>query len=126
MTHQLGWVCDVPQERHANGAGAILRGSDTVTVERCFAPGSMKHADARPQRNNPSAHALFRGSGWGEVAMVPYYDLPWRACAFALIGRGADPDQDFVFKRANLGAHCPAEVEAGLALHPRVLEVSER
>jgi hypothetical protein len=126
LTHQLGTLCTVPEGRRLDGPAAILRGSDTVTVERCFAPGSMKHADARPQRHNPSERALFRGSGWGEVLLTPFYDVLWRVCAFAFIGRNADPSEDIVFKRGNFGPPRAMGNEAGLAMHPRVLEASER
>ena len=126
LCHHLGTVCEVPEARRLDGPGAMLRGSDAVTVERCFAPGAMKHADARPQRHNPSARALFRGTGWGEVLMAPYFDLPWRICAFAFVGRNADASKDIVFKRANLGPPRALGSEAGLAMHPRVLETSGR
>jgi hypothetical protein len=57
--------------------------------------------------------------------MVPFYDLPWRTCAFAFVGRRGEPDKDFVFKRANLGPRPGNVVEAGLAMHPDVLGASE-
>lgn len=126
LCHHLGMMCDPPEELRAGGPAAILRGTNAVTVERCFAPGAMKHADARPQRNNPSEGAIFRGGAWDEVLMVPFYDLPWRICAFAFMGRRADLMQDIVFKRANLGPPRALSYEAGLAMHPRALEVSER
>jgi hypothetical protein len=126
LSHYLGLDCEAPESRRLNGPAAILRGSNTVTVERCFAPGAMKHADARRQRHNPSERALFRGSDWDSVLMVPYYDLLYRIIAFAFMGRRGDPEQDFVFKRANLASHRPFGVEAGLAMHPSVLEVSEQ
>ena len=72
-------------ERDSKTIDPMVRGSDIATVERCFSPGSMKHADARRQRNNPSERALFRGRGWDEVLVIPYYDLPWRHCACVLV-----------------------------------------
>ena len=127
LAHHAGLYYEAPASRRQEGPEKILRFCDAPTVERCFAPGSMSHASGRrPRRCNPSGRALFTGGGWKQVFMVPYYDLPWRICAFAFIGRRGDPDQDFVFKRANVGPASRDGVEAGLAMHPQVLEASER
>jgi len=80
LAHRLNLVCDAPYSR-LDAPAALLRGSDIATAERCFAPGSMKHADVKRQQGNPSQHALFRGRGWGEVLMVPFFgkrpSWPW-------------------------------------------------
>lgn len=47
--------------------------------------------------------AVFRGKEWGDVLMVPFYDLPGRISCLLCVGRQGDPEQDYVIKRANRG-----------------------
>src|SRR5690606_37382740 len=70
------------------------------------------------QTNNPSAHRIFKGEGWDEVLVMPFYDLPWRIKAFLLIGRDGDQKNDMVIKLANIvppGNQHSEATELGLA-----------
>ncbi len=121
--------CDVSQDRWADGPGCLLGGIDAEKVERTFAPGVMKHADIKVQRSSPSEHAIFQGPKWREVLVLPFFDLPRRICSFLFAGRAGEYPADFVFRRANMGFHgngygCAA-LEAGLAMHPRVLDAAD-
>jgi hypothetical protein len=119
----------VPSERWMDGPGVLLGGIETESVERAFAPGAMDHADEKGQRANPSAHAIFRGTGWRDVLVIPFFDLPGRICSFLFIGRDGSYPNDFVFRRANYGPrgnqHQCGPYEAGLAMHPDVLESAD-
>jgi hypothetical protein len=117
---------EVPFERMVAGPGGVMGIADTVDVERCFSPATMREETRLGHRNNPSAHAVFRGRGWRDVMVFPAYDLPGRISGFHLIGReGASPD-DRLFKgvaryfRGN--QYVPPVMEAGLAMHPGVLD----
>jgi hypothetical protein len=114
---------EVPWERLLAGPGGVLGIADAADVERCFSPTTMREEDRLRHRNNPSAHAVFRGRGWRDVLVFPYYDLPGRISGFQLVGRDGGP-QDRIFKgvardyRGN--QHVPGVMEAGLAMHPGV------
>ena len=60
---------------------------------------------------------IFPGVGWGEVLVIPYYDMPGRICAFYFIGRGGRPeDRRFCVPRIfSQGYLAHGNVEAGLA-----------
>ncbi|MHC4404578.1 MAG: hypothetical protein ACYTG0_33405 [Planctomycetota bacterium] len=122
LLYRLGVYCDVPRERFHQGPAQVMGVLDKTSVERAFHPQSMRHADRHPQRSNPSANAVFKGRDWGDVLVVPCYDLPWRPCAFLFIGRNGDSDHDIVIKRANLGEvgnqHRVSPYELGISLHP--------
>lgn len=131
LTGRLRMDCEIPAERFNTGLGQLFGVSDAVRVETCFSPKSMRHAENHRRRNNPSQHATFRGGGWGDVAVIPFYDLPGRISAFALIGRGEDPKKDFVFKRVSRGGFrgnkfTKPHFEAGLALTPEILDAAGR
>jgi hypothetical protein len=120
--------CVVPAERWHDGPGSLFGGIATERIERAFAPGTMDHADEKGQRSSPSEHAIFSGPGWRDALVVPYFDLPGRICGFLFIGRDGKYPDDFVYRRANLGPrgnqYGPAAGEAGLSMHPQVLEAS--
>lgn len=77
-----------------------------------------KHA--RPRR------LLFRGQGWKDVIVVPFWDLPGRICGFLYIGRqGREEDiiyhhtPEFVPRGKTGQHHC---IEAGITMPLAVLQ----
>ncbi len=120
----------VPFERLLAGPGGVMGIADATDVERCFSPTVMIDQDRLGHRTNLSGHAVFRGRGWRDVLVIPYYDLPWRISGFKVVGRVGDPQHDDIFKVVARGfrgnQHMRVIQEAGLALHPGVPEAAKR
>ena len=116
----LHWLESVTRW-HA-GPGKLVGGLPKTDIEKCFAPTVMNNAAARHQKYNPSANAVFKGKSWGDVLVVPFYDLPGRISCLLCVGREGDPASDFVIKRTNRGCrgnqHVQEPFEAGLGFHP--------
>lgn len=78
-------------------------------------------------RQTPSADGgrrrTFVGNGWGDVLVVPAFDLPGRIRSFAFIGRRGRPDEDVVVRpiRGNTGSRTK---ELGLAMLPAAFGAS--
>jgi len=109
---ELGWL----------PTNTLFVGSATAKAATlCLRPG---------EEQTRSNTVVFRGKGWGDVLVLPFYDLPGRICAFQFIGRGADPEHgDLVFRHAPEFAFSSAgqKFEAGVAMadvawrtHPRL------
>src|SRR4051794_30469352 len=121
----LGLIDDLGPERWRQGPGRLLGALPREEVEACFGPLSTGQGGAHPHRYrlNPSRGRVFRGPGWSDVLVIPYYDLPGRVCAFTFIGRDGGPaDRVFRPRRvlARSGSNQPARqppylAEAGLA-----------
>lgn len=66
----------------------------------------------------------FVGNGWGDLLVVPAWDLPGRIRSFAFIGRNGRPDEDVTIRpiRGNTGSRTK---ELGLAMLPSALGVPQ-
>jgi hypothetical protein len=127
-------------ERHAGAkdwpvrGGQFLGASTRKAVEEFFQPGAYatqlrKNRDGRQSVRRGSGagpQRIFTGIGWGEVLVVPFYDLPARICGFLFVGREAKPERgDFVYKAVPLG-HSQYPHEAGLAMLENVFAPPHR
>jgi len=106
--------------------GQIVGVSNKTIVETCFAPESMAARKAKGWTGSQSSHRVFVGSDWDSVLVLPFFDLPGRISSFVFIGRDANPERDFVVKRANRGlfgrSTAKSEGEGGLLFHPEVFD----
>ena len=108
MTHRLKLHHNLEAKRWSNGPCRLYGALSIKDVERTFTPGSVNKAGFASRLT-----CTFKGPGWTEVLLTPYYDLPERICGFAFIGRGCR-NQDRVFRIPRL--HMEKITEAGLAL----------
>jgi hypothetical protein len=69
---RMGLAWSESLSRWQSGPGKLIGGLPKTDIEECFAPTVMQNAAARRQQYNPSAHAVFRGEGWGDVLVVPF------------------------------------------------------
>ncbi|NQV22853.1 MAG: hypothetical protein HQ518_00675, partial [Rhodopirellula sp.] len=102
----------------------LVWGASCREVEDLFYPGSYEVRD-RSNRNGksserrgsgPGERRLFKGEGWNDVLVVPYYDLPGRVCSLLIIGREAKPENDDVlFKPLNIGGNRRDIRESGVS-----------
>ncbi len=106
-------------------AGRHIGAASRREIEELFAPssfGDQERCNRNGQRSvrrgsGSGGRRIFSGCGWGDLLVLPYYDLPGRLCGFLFVGRNADPDSgDWVFKRANLGRSNLPVREAGVAM----------
>lgn len=107
---------DMSESRWADGPGRMMGGYPFIEVEKVFCPGSVVGNKCQ------SAARCFKGGGWGDVVVVPYFDLPGRICGFLFVGRNGEKD-DYVFRVVQQRPDKPpgrngqprAESEGGLA-----------
>ena len=132
LVHELRLHCEAPTSRWGSGFGQLVGAIGKLEVEKAFYPGSVaarqvsrrKHHDGHA--GNPSMYRIFKGRGWDDVLVVPFYDLPGKICSFLFIGRDGNPKEDFVFKRINYHNTKAYKVtEAGLAFHPDALATAD-
>jgi hypothetical protein len=117
---QYGWRIEGSSEWRRKGASKLVAGMHYSDIEAMLWPGTYKSGGMTPGKyvNNPSKSRIFTGRNWGDVLVLPHYDVPGRICALKIIGRKAEPDSDVLFK--NVLWHQP-RTEAGLSAHPSVL-----
>ena len=101
--HQL--LGDFSRAHHAlHWAGLAAKQS----VEELFSPLSYTETErANPggrsttrRGSGPGSSRLFTGTGWDEVLVLPFHDLPGRICGFLILGRDGDPLNGDVFYRS--------------------------
>ncbi len=93
------------------------------SVEELFTPQSYVATErANPgsrsttrRGSGPGSSRIFIGIGWGEVLVLPFFDLPGRICGFLFVGRDADPLKGDIFYRSfNYGCASDLPRESGL------------
>ena len=107
-------------EQWNTGPAKILGGELCKTIEQALLPGSMTYNRNETRPVCRSARRIFRGGGWKEALMWPFYAGPGRICAYGFIGRDGDMSKDYVYRRANVNIGVPKDRidEGGLAMHP--------
>jgi hypothetical protein len=103
-------LLDVSPERWAAGPGHLIGATHKVNMQKAIHPGVMANNGW-----DMSTHPVFVGSGWKEVILAPWYDLPNRIIAFSVIGRTGDPGRDQFWRKVSW-----FKPEAGLAGLPSV------
>lgn len=95
----------------------IFRGCDFRSLELCFAPvaalaGGREH-NKGIRVNNPSDARFFRGPGWKDVFIIPFYCLQDQLTAICAIGREGVVGVDTPTRRLSHGLW---EHESGVAV----------
>ena len=112
-------------ERWDAGPAKILGGELCETIEQMLLPGSVVCCGHEQVPRCRSARRIFKGGGWKETLVVPFYAAPGRICGFGFIGRQGDMLKDYVFRHANVTPFINQPYrEAGLAMHPDVRELA--
>jgi hypothetical protein len=101
---------DVPAERWRAGPGKVFGGTTRAAAERLFAPWAA--GNGRPPGSD-GTRRLFTGTGWQDVLVVPYYDVPGRVSALFVVGRDGR-QRDSTYRPTPIG-YSAAEREFGLA-----------
>lgn len=81
--------------------GGLLIGACTrLDAERCPFPGSTRYRSLSNRYGHGAGRqGIFRGGGWKDLIVTPFWHLPGLLAGFLFIGRGADATQgDFVYK----------------------------
>lgn len=99
---------DVSLDRWQRGPGRLVGSIGTREIEQAFNPSSV---DAH---SCTSRGRVFKGRHWGEVLVVPFFDLPDRIRAFMFLGRQGRVHLDQVF-RSLASISFKFTEEAGLA-----------
>jgi hypothetical protein len=87
---------DMSPERWKEGPGLFVGAIDHQIIEKTFHPSAGESDD---RIRNASENRAFSGGKWKDVLVVPFYDLPGRIRAFALLGCQGDIPKDLVFRR---------------------------
>jgi len=114
----------VSEPRWQEQGAKLLWAANCREVENLFHPGSYEVRD-RSNRNGkssvrrgsgPGSRRLFKGEGWDDVLVVPYYDLPGRVCSLLIIGRDANQEGgDVLFRPLNIGGSRRDKRESGVS-----------
>ena len=112
--------------------GRIVGIASPGDAEELFAPLSYR-PDLRLNSNGqrtlrrgggPGSRRIFRGKGWQDVVVIPYYDLPGRLCGFLFVARNPQTTKpELIYRRANYGAGRTPR-EAGIGWLPTLDEPS--
>jgi hypothetical protein len=91
--------------------GRILGACNRLEAEECLFPGSTRYRKLSNRRGHGAGgRGIFRGGGWNDMLVVPFWHLPGLLSAFLFIGRRADAAQgDFVFKPLQPRFQCGRE-----------------
>jgi hypothetical protein len=95
--------------RWLEGPGRLFGALPVGEIEACLQPGTMNLNGKR------SRHLLFKGRGWDDVFVLPFFDMPDRIKSLMMLGRRGDPVKDQVFKSTVFKSTLGNEREAGLA-----------
>ena len=110
---------EFPMERWDAGPAKILGGERCITIEETLLPESVVCCGNEQVPRCRSSRRVFKGGGWKEALMLPFYTAPGRLCAFGFLGQRKNGRTDYVFRHLNVTPFVNQPVrEAGLALHP--------
>jgi len=91
-----------------------LVGLTTVSdINRCFHPNSSKLEDKGYV--SMGRNRIFKGRGWDDVLIFPFYDLPARLRSFMFVGRDGNTEEDITYTALYFNDQSR---EAGLFMHP--------
>jgi len=99
------------RERVEDGPAKLYGALTVKQAERAlYSPGSLNKYG-----RTKNAHLAFKGRNWGDVLVMPFYDMPQRICALSFMGRRGNPKTDQVFYTTHTSA-----IEAGLGGLPSI------
>ena len=108
VTTLWNYNCLDPQER------GVIGGCNRLDAELCLFPGSTAYRKWLHHRGHGAGgRGIFRGGGWKDLLVVPFWSLPGLLSGLLFVGRQGNPAQgDFVFK--SLRPLCQGGREAGI------------
>jgi len=122
---ELGLPNEFSVERWNAGPAKILGGELCQTIETMLLPGSVVCCGNEQVPRCRSPRRVFKGGGWKETLLWPFYAAPGRICAYGFIGRQGDMSKDYVFRHANVTPFINQPYrEAGLAMHPDTYDMA--
>ena len=114
--------------RWEQSCGQLVGCIHSHRVEEMIVPSGFIRRDGGSDWTKSTERAVFRGRNWKEVLVFPQFDLPGRIRSFLFVGRDADPEKDFVFRRCALentgGPNWSERRCSGLFMHPEAPNVS--
>jgi hypothetical protein len=111
---------DIGPERWTAGPGQLMGAIHKFKAEKAFHPAAPDDA------GNTSTQRVFKGPKWGEVIVVPWYDLPDRIRGFSFLGRQGHIGRDQVFKTGfDIHTSNTSRTEGGIAGYPSVKMAGE-
>ena len=114
----------VGESRWLNHGSTIVWGAGRREVEDLIHPMSYEETLRQNHNGNKSIRRgsgagrsrIFKGSGWGDVLVVPHYDLPGRVCGLTILGRNGDVENgDVLFRPLQIGGNRRATRECGVS-----------
>ncbi|MEI8373847.1 MAG: hypothetical protein WCJ35_13545 [Planctomycetota bacterium] len=90
------WDFGCPDSQDRGVIGGCVR----LDAEQCLFPGSTAYRKWMHHRGHGAGgRGIFRGGGWRDMLVVPFWSLPGLLSGLLFFGRQGDPAQgDFVFK----------------------------
>ncbi|MFC1597212.1 hypothetical protein ACFL5Q_04635 [Planctomycetota bacterium] len=134
LLNLCGLMTDSLQCTWDHMAGQFIGSANFRDAEELFGSLSYQRRDRANQSGTttvrrgggPGGRRIFKGHEWGDVLVIPFFDLPYRLSGFLFVGRNADPQSgDFVYKRANLGCSNRPVREAGVGMLPVLDQVAK-
>jgi len=122
LRQAYGLQCHMSLERWQEGPGQLVGAAAVSQVEAAFVPGVLQPRDG-PGPQYCVGQRIFKGLGWDDVLLTPFYDLPGRVAGFMFLGRrGVNPaDQVFhALERRQGQGQKYRPYEAGLAWLPQL------
>ena len=124
ILHNIGLVLyDIPKTYRQSRIGELIGSYPSDQIEEVFQPGtvntkSFRKGDERTRYENRAGIKIFKGRGWGDVLVIPHFDLPGRLCAFTFLDRRGPLDEyHIIHKTLHMGIKT-SMAESGLSYHP--------
>jgi len=114
-------------DRGGHFVGASSRALVDAVFHREYRESLAEQVDRAKGKGGLGGDRTFRGEGWDRLLAIAFHDLPGRISGFLLVGRGAHPSKDWVF-RPTMAASASKQgrlarvrgVEAGLAMYEAI------
>ena len=113
LRHRFCLTSNFSNDRMFDGPAKLFGAAPRPDVELTWQPGLSNY--------HQSAFRLFKGRGWGDVLVVPFWNAPNSLSSFLFVGRKGEP-ADYVMKPLPLPHNTLETREAGLAGLPAVLD----
>lgn len=108
LQHKFGLTAPLDRQRWDSRMGRFVGGSTRQLVEEAFQPACR----FTKRKGNVGRQRAFTGPGWGDLLLIPYYDLPGRISGVLCVGREGR-DIDFVFRKAPMSR---SKADSGVAM----------
>lgn len=107
---------ETPSQDWLRRTAAFMGAASKMDIEACVQPKRVNNwANYKTEGGYASMH--FRGKGWKNLLVIPYWDLPGRICGFLCIGREGRCYEDWHYVKTTAWSR-----EAGLGMLPMLLQ----